>query len=205
MIKNIIFDFGGVIMTISQNGGVERFRQLGVADADKQLDPYTQTGIFGDLEEGKIDAEEFRTELSRIVGRDVSVEECKWGWLGYRAGLPQRNLEMLRRLRKDGYRLILLSNTNPYMQMWAESSEFDGEGNTLSSYFDSLYKSYEVKMMKPDRRFFELVLKNEIIKPEETLFVDDGERNCAVAREFGIHTLCPENGTDFTQELLELL
>lgn len=205
MIKNIIFDFGGVIMTISQQGGVERFTQLGVTDADKQLDPYTQTGIFGDLEEGKIDAEEFRLSLCKMLGREVSVEECKWAWLGYRDGLPKRNLELLRRLRAEGYRLILLSNTNPYMQMWAESPEFDGEGNPVSHYFDAMYKSYQVKMMKPNPRFFQLVLEKEGIKPEETLFVDDGERNVKVASEFGIHTFCPENGSDWTHELLEIL
>ena len=46
-------------MTLSHPGGVERFKDLGVADAEKQLDPYTQTGIFGDLEGGRITAEEF--------------------------------------------------------------------------------------------------------------------------------------------------
>ena len=59
MIKNILFDLGGVIMTLSHPDGVKRFKELGVKDAEKQLDPYTQTGIFGDLEEGKITAEEW--------------------------------------------------------------------------------------------------------------------------------------------------
>lgn len=53
MIKNIVFDLGGVIMTIDQSEAVRRFRSLGLEDAEKRLDPYTQSGIFGDLEEGK--------------------------------------------------------------------------------------------------------------------------------------------------------
>ena len=68
MIKNILFDLGGVIMTLSHPDGVKRFKELGVKDAEKQLDPYTQTGIFGDLEEGKITAEEFRLALGEMVG-----------------------------------------------------------------------------------------------------------------------------------------
>ena len=38
-------------MTIDQNEALRRFAGLGLADIDKWLDPYTQTGIFGDVEE----------------------------------------------------------------------------------------------------------------------------------------------------------
>ena len=60
-------------MTIDQGEALRRFKELGLADAERQLDPYTQSGIFGDVEEGKITAEEFRVELSRLVGRELSV------------------------------------------------------------------------------------------------------------------------------------
>lgn len=205
MIKNIIFDLGGVIMTLSHPGGVKRFKELGVADAEKQLDPYTQTGIFGDLEGGRITAEEFRLALSKMVGREVTFEECKYCWLGYRADLPKRNLDVLKKLRREGYRLILLSNTNPFMMDWAESGEFDGEGNSIHHYFDALYMSYRVIAMKPSEYFFRYVLENEGIKPEETLFLDDGPRNVAMASDMGIHTFCPENGSDWTDEIYKYL
>ncbi|MBR5930363.1 MAG: HAD family phosphatase [Prevotella sp.] len=205
MIKNIIFDLGGVIMTLSHPGGVKRFKELGVADAEKQLDPYTQTGIFGDLEGGRITAEECRLALSKMVGREVTFEECKYCWLGYRADLPPRNLDVLKKLRREGYRLILLSNTNPFMMDWAESGEFDGEGNSIHHYFDALYMSYRVKAMKPSEYFFRYVLEKEGIKPEETLFLDDGPRNVAMASDMGIHTFCPENGSDWTDEIYKYL
>ena len=76
MIKTIVFDLGGVIMTIDQNEALRRFAGLGLADIDKWLDPYTQTGIFGDVEEGKITAEEFRKALSELVGRELTAKEC---------------------------------------------------------------------------------------------------------------------------------
>jgi putative hydrolase of the HAD superfamily len=46
MIRNIIFDLGGVIITLSHDEAVRRFQQLGLKDAPQQLDPYTQGGIF---------------------------------------------------------------------------------------------------------------------------------------------------------------
>jgi len=205
MIKNIIFDLGGVIITISHQEALRRFQRLGLKDAEHQLDPYTQNGIFGDLEEGKITAEDFRRELSRMVGRELTYGECQHAWHGYRADLPQRNLDALKKLKQQHYRLILLSNTNPFMMDWAESEEFDGKGNPIQHYFDALYMSYRVKAMKPSEQFFRHVIDQEQINPEETLFVDDGPRNVAVAESLGIHTFCPKNGEDWTDEIYDYL
>ncbi len=205
MIRNVVFDLGGVIMTIDQNEALRRFKALGLADAERHLDPYTQTGIFGDLEEGKITAEDFRTGLSRLIGREVTNDECKHAWLGYRKDVPQRNLDTLKDLRSKGYRLILLSNTNPFMMSWALSKDFDGGKASLEDYFDSLYLSYKVGAMKPDPEFFKNLLDNEKINPAESLFVDDGPRNIESACRLGFNTLCPVNGSDWRTELYAAL
>ena len=205
MIKTIIFDLGGVIITLNHDEAVRRFESLGLKDAAQRLDPYTQGGIFGDLEEGKIDAEDFRRELSILVGREVTYDECRYGWLGYCADIPQRNLDMLQRLREEGYRVVLLSNTNPYMMSFIRSSDFDGKGHGLDHYLDALYLSYQMKVMKPDESFFRRVLMAEQTSPSDCLFVDDGPRNVAAASQVGMHTFCPKNGEDWTQELLNIL
>ena len=83
MIKTIIFDLGGVILTLDQPEAIRRFKELGVADAEKHLDAYTQKGIFGDLERGTITAEEFRQGLSQLTGREMTHEDCCYGWQGY--------------------------------------------------------------------------------------------------------------------------
>lgn len=202
MIKNVVFDLGGVIITLSQDEAIRRFEALGLVDARQRLDAYTQQGIFGDLERGAIDAETFRVELGKLVGRNVSYEECRHAWLGYAKELPKRNLECLRRLRREGFRVILLSNTNPFMMSWAMSPDFDGEGHSLADYMDACYMSYREGVMKPDPLLFSKMLMGEQIRPEETLFVDDGPRNVAAASQLGIHTLCPENGTDWTKDVL---
>jgi len=205
MIKNIVFDLGGVIMTIDQNEALRRFKELGLADAERHLDPYTQTGIFGDVEEGKITAEQFRVELGKLIGRELTFDECKHAWLGYRKEVPQRNLDLLKKLRKDGYRLILLSNTNPFMMDWGLSNEFDGNGLSLKDYFDSLYLSFRIGVMKPNPAFFKHVLENEKINPAESIFVDDGKRNVEAASALGFNTFCPVNGSDWTGEFYKHL
>lgn len=205
VIKNIVFDLGGVIMTLDPAEALRRFKALGLSDAERYLDAYTQSGIFGNLEEGKITAEDFRSKLSSLTGHELTFDECKHAWLGYRKDVPQRNLDLLKELRTKGYRLILLSNTNPFMMDWALSSEFDGKGSSLNDYFDALYLSYRLGIMKPALDFFRQVLDNENILPEETLFVDDGPRNVEAAGKLGVITMCPDNGSDWTGELRSLL
>ena len=200
MIKTIIFDLGGVIMTLEQEEAKRRFVALGLEDVEDYMNQYTQSGIFGDLESGKITGEEFRVKISEITGREVSYEACKHAWLGYKKELPQRNIEILKQLRKEGFRLVLLSNTNEFMVSWAES-DFDGKGGSIKDYFDAVYYSFQMRTMKPDTMFFRKVLMKEKAYPEDCLFVDDGPRNVAAASELGIRTFCPENGADWTEEI----
>ena len=205
MIKTIIFDLGGVIITIDQEEALHRFAALGLKDATTWLDPYTQKGIFGQLENGLITAEDFRCELGKLVGREVTMQECEYAWQGYAKEVPQRNLDMLLTLRSEGYRVILLSNTNPCMMAWAMSPAFDGKGHALSHYLDACYLSYQMRVMKPDETFFRRVLMAEQTPPGECLFVDDGPRNVAAASQIGINTFCPKNGEDWTEAIRDYL
>lgn len=205
MIKNLIFDFGGVIIHSDQSQAVRRFQEIGVKDADKRLDKFQQFGIFGDLEEGRITADGFLRELSLLAGHDVRFEESTYAWRGYCVGLPQRNLDALLRLRSEGYRLLLLSNTNPFMMSWARSTDFDGQGHSVDYYFDHLYTSYEMKLAKPHADIFQKMLDDERILPEESIFIDDSDRNVATARQLGIHTLCPKNNEDWTGVLFNMI
>lgn len=204
-IKRIAFDFGGVIIRQNQQQAVERFKQIGLLDAEERLGAYTQQGIFGQLEEGKITAEEFRWQLSLLIGRAVTIEDCSYAWRGYCDGLPQRNLEALQRLRREGYGLSILSNTNPFMMGWALSQDFDGNGHSLADYVDALYLSYQMKVMKPSAEIFRRVLEAEGVRPEELLFVDDSSHNISAAQQLGITTFQPVNGEDWTTELFQLL
>ena len=204
-IKKIAFDFGGVIIRQNQQQAVERFKQIGLLDAEERLGAYTQQGIFGQLEEGKITAEDFRWQLSLLIGRAVTIEDCSYAWRGYCDGLPQRNLEALQRLRREGYGLSILSNTNPFMMGWALSQDFDGNGHSLVDYVDALYLSYQMKVMKPSAEIFHRVLEAEDVRPEELLFVDDSSHNISAAQELGIATFQPVNGEDWTEELFQLL
>lgn len=222
MIKNIIFDMGGVLITIDHDEAVRRFEEIGIDEASHMLDPYTQGGPFGKLENGYMISPDFIEEMSHLAGHKLSYDDCAYGWLGYAKDAPQRNFELLQNLREKGFRLILLSNMNPFVNAWLEAEYTLPQkyakaarngfwqphfpvGKPLSSFFDSCYRSFEIRMMKPDPRVFNLILEREKIPAEETLLVDDGPRNCAAAKKLGINTMQPVNGKDWTKDLIKLL
>ena len=198
---NIAFDLGGVVIALSYENAIRRFEEIGLTDARQHLDAFHQHGIFGDLERGRISAEVFREKLSKIIGRQLTMDECFYAWHGYVESVPQRNLDMLLRLRQMGFKVCQLSNTNPFMMQWACSPAFDGGHHPIGYYFDRLYLSYECKVMKPSPEIFRMMLEGQQATADETLFIDDSPNNCAAAEALGIHTLCPHNNEDWIPAL----
>lgn len=202
---HVVFDLGGVVFRLDKSIAIRRFKEIGVTRVEEFLDDYAQKGIFGDLEAGKLTAEQYRDELSRIVGKPLTMEQLEYAWTGYAAELYQRNFDALLRLRREGFPVALLSNTNPFMMRWVRSNEFDGNGHGIDHYFDRLYLSYEMRMMKPATEIFQAMIDGEQTAPENILFIDDSARNCEAAAALGIKTLNPDNGGDWRSDVFTFL
>ena len=203
--RHIVFDLGGVVFRLDKMIAIRRFKEIGVTRVEEFLDDYAQKGIFGDLEAGILTAEQYRDELSRIVGKPLTMEQLEYAWTGYAAELYQRNFDALLHLRQEGFPVALLSNTNPFMMRWARSNAFDGNGHGLDYYFDRLYLSYEMRMMKPAPEIFEAMIEGEGTDPGNILFIDDSARNCEAAAALGIQTLNPDNGGDWRHDVYSFL
>lgn len=206
MIQNIVFDFGGVIFDLDYDGAVAAFKRMGLADADQRLDRYHQRGVFELLESGKIGPAEFIDELSKMCNRPLTYAEVQQAWLGYVGGkVDEQKLAYIDELRTRGFRTFLLSNTNPFVQGWAESAAFSESGRPLGSYLEKCYTSFEVGIMKPDTAIFQYMLDDAGLRPEETIFLDDSKANIAAAESIGIQTLLVEKNEDWRDALDERL
>ena len=104
----LIFDFGNVLIEIDPTRSIEAFQTLG-AQADLHLD----ADIFHDFETGILSAAGFRDALRGQLGRAASRSSLDAAWNALLLEIPPRTLHVLRSLRAQGYRLALLSNTNP--------------------------------------------------------------------------------------------
>ena len=204
MIRNIVLDLGGVLFTLDREEALRRFSALGVPDVEKMLDPYLQSGYFLQVEDGRMTEPQFRAALSELAGRELSYDEIAHAYFGFLSKVDAYKFDFIEEELKD-YRIFILSNTNPYVMDFCESDRFLPSGRTLSSFCVKKFASCERGMVKPDRRFFETMLREGDMRPEETLFLDDGPANVAMARELGIHAYQPQNGEDWRDKVRQLL
>lgn len=202
MIRNLLFDLGGVIMNIDRNRCVAAFKELGMNNIEEFLGDYGQKGAFGALEEGLISPEEWRAEVRRHIPHEVTDKQIDDAFNRFLLDIPRERLQALRELRKS-YRLYLLSNTNAVMWNSKIAEEFTTEGLTVNDYFDGITTSFEAKVMKPDHAIFRKVEADFGIKPEETIFFDDSLANCKSAGEIGFHYIHVVPGSEFHTLLAE--
>jgi len=199
-IKNIIFDFGGVLVDLKPQACVDAFAALGLPQVVDYLTPYGHKGPFGKVENGDIDLHEFRNQIRETFKVDLTDLQIEEAWGAFLLHTPLNKIRMVHELAKT-YRVFLLSNTNPIHIR--KLQEFEEAGYPVSDCFEKLYLSYEIGLSKPGRAIFEYVLNDAGILSEETLLVDDAPANCRTAAELGMHTFQPEPFEDFTGELLQ--
>ena len=198
-VKNLLFDFGGVIVSLNKQNALKRFKEIGFADIEEYLGEYRQEGIFLEYEEGKLTPDEFYTEFRRLAGKDdISDDDIYSAWMAFLIGIPEYKYQLIKDLRKK-YKVYLLSNTNPSVMKWARSKEFSAEGATIDEYFDKCYISYELGCAKPDKEIFEAVINDSGINPAETLFFDDGKANIEAAEELGFQVYLTNQDEDLTK------
>lgn len=205
MIKNIFFDFGGVLFDLLTDRAIERFGQIGLPDASQRLDKYQQRGIFAELETGAIPMETFQEKLEDLCGKKLNLNDIVWAWMGYVGNVDERKMRYMLQLKERGYHIFLLSNINPYIMKWAHSEDFCSLHLPIDAFVEKMYLSYEVGVLKPERRFFEHVLNDTHVVPQETIFVDDGPKNIVIAQSLGLQTLCPENNKYWVDDLEAML
>lgn len=201
MIRNLLFDLGGVIIDIERRRCVEAFEALGLENADSYFGEYAQTGVFMAIEDGSIDVDTFHRELHKVLPQAVSDEQIDEAFQKFIVGIPVCRLRALDDLRRRGYKLYLLSNTNPVMWSGVIDREFRKDGFAREDYFDGMVTSFEAKAAKPDAEIFGYTVRTLGINPAETLFFDDSEANVKAARALGFNAVHVRPGTEFTDYL----
>ncbi len=182
-IKNILFDFGGVIINIDHQRVEKAFKDIGVDDFDILYSKAKQSHLFINLEKGLIEPGEFRNGLREISGLNVADEILDSTWNEIIGDYPPERIELLKNISKN-YDLFLLSNTNIIHYNYY-TRKFKMEfGFEFASLFRKTYWSFMIGKRKPDKEVYEFVAKKSIIEPGETLFVDDSQ-NIKAALESG--------------------
>jgi putative hydrolase of the HAD superfamily len=198
-IKNIIFDFGGVILNINHSLPEKKFRKLGIDNFNLMYSQSVQNDLFDKLEKGFIKPEVFRNELRKYINAKVSDKEIDDAWNAILLNIPAERIKALERVKQQ-YQTFLLSNTNKihYDQYLSELKRVYGF-NSFNDLFIKAYFSFEIGLRKPDKEIFEFVLNENILIPEETLFIDDSIQHIKGAAKAGIRTFYLEKDQDISE------
>ena len=196
-IKNLLIDFGGVLIDLNRQRCLEQFKTLGFTDIEQMLGECHQKGFFLQQEKGLISSADFRATICERMGRQVPGEDIDAAWNSFLVGIPDYKLELLLELRKH-YNLLLLSNTNEIHWRWSCERAFAYKGYRVEDFFDRIYLSYEMHLAKPDLQIFQEVVEEAEILPAETFFIDDSAENCRTAEMLGITTYTPLAGEDWS-------
>jgi putative hydrolase of the HAD superfamily len=189
-IKNIIFDLGGVIINLDNRRTEEAFTALGVKNFRDYFGHGFAASFFKDYEVGRISDREFIQSIRQLGGLSHAPDQTIIdSWNALLLDFPPERIRLLNELRKT-YRLFLFSNTNALhlaalRQIWSESI---GKGS-LDDFFEKTYYSHLMGMRKPDPESFQLILKENDLKGQETLFVDDAIINVEGAEHVGLKGL----------------
>lgn len=203
MIKAIVFDIGGVLVGLDLGRCVAAFRdRLGFARITDLLDPYHQKGIYGDMEEGKVTADEFRAYVLAASRPGTKPEDVDWSMGQLLAGVDLRTAEVVKELR-ERYPLYLLSNNNPISMPFCLKALKEA-GLDPETTFKEQFISCEMKCLKPSAGFYEEAVRRIGFPAGEILFIDDNEANVEGARAVGLQARLFVPGTDMGALLADL-
>ena len=187
-IRNIIFDLGGVILDIDEKMAFHELQKKGFTDFDLLHGPEFQA-LFERFDRGILSAATFRQRVKKLLGfprmTDASFDDV---WNSMLLDIPVERIRAIEEL-KQHYRIFLMSNTNEiHYDLYVRDLQLRFGYAEFDDLFDKTYLSFDSHLRKPDPLFFELILDQQGLKPEETLFIDDSKPNIDAARKLGIHT-----------------
>jgi putative hydrolase of the HAD superfamily len=176
-----IFDLGNVIVDIDFKRVLGVWSNLSGTPLAVLSERFTMGELFQQHERGEISDEDFAGQLSEEMGIALSFEQFATGWQAVFVALRPEVIDIMKRLRSEGHRVVVLSNTNRlHCNYWPQHYPQVAEAA------DHLYLSQDMGMRKPDANIFQHVLNAENIPPEQAVFFDDVAANVAAAEALGI-------------------
>ncbi len=197
MIKNVVFDLGGVLVGLDLAKCRVAFESIGLDAIGALIDPCHPAAMMERMEQGDLTFHETCDEMRRMTGnRTVTDEQIAAAISAFLTGIPVEKLRAIEALRRRGIRTYVLSNNNP-AAMQTIRRMFAADGRTMEDYFDGIYLSYLMRRLKPHADIFIKMLEDSGMSAEESLFIDDSERNIEAARRLGFAVYRPAPDEDF--------
>lgn len=201
MIKNIIFDIGGVLVSFEPD---RVFREMGLPEEEVQI-LYQHTAkspYWKELDRGLLPKEEVFQTMVNTMPQAYRKDAMEF----FTKRIPEAvtsfdySADWLKGLKERGYNIYLLTN---YPE-WLFETHWK-KGFTFVPYVDGKVVSGKVKLIKPDHAIYETIIKKYSLNPAESVFIDDVKENVQAAKETGLNAIQFTNINDVKNQLEKLL
>ena len=196
MIKNIIFDFGNVLLEWNEDKIASNYAN------NKEEKEILKKVIFKSnnwfkLDDGTLDYKQaiklFKEDLPTNLS--IKVEEIMNTWYK-NMPINQEISELIKKLKENNYKVYALSNTHIPVYEYIKNLE-------VGKYIDGFLISAIEKMMKPDEKIYYRLFEKFELAPKDCFFIDDSEKNILASRKCGMegHVFDMNNFEKLTNEL----
>ena len=198
MIKNLIFDFGKVLVDYDFLHSIRRYFNT-EEDVREFSDLFTCPEF---LDRCDLEMEPFE-EIIRDAQRqypkfEFQLQKFYEEYPLFVTGEIPGMRDLLDKLRSEGFRLYGLTNwcsmVHKVMKHW-----------DILTMLDDRIISSEEKLIKPDRAIYLRLCEKFQLRPEECLFTDDKQINVEGAISIGMKGIVFRNAEQFEQELRNIL
>lgn len=198
MIRNIIFDMGGVIIRFDREYFI---RRLGVEGEDVKI---LMNEVFRSLEwarmdRGSITEEEAAQNIFKRTPERLHDAVRKLVFMWERPILPVEGMyELIAQLKDQGYGIYLLSNASVRQhEYWLQVP--------ASEFFDGKLISADVQLVKPEAEIYQLLCSRFGLIPSECVMIDDTPQNIEGAYHSGMLGLIFNGDTAVLRDSLKEL
>lgn len=195
MIKICLFDLGGVVINTGFEAVFNHYQEERGWNIEKLREK-----IFSDKYEsllaGQLSLADF---IAWIAGEvDLTKEQLEeFAEDYYYSGQVKEEVKEIIRQLKQNHQVGLVTNDIGYLQQKINYLGLDG-------LFDQVINSFAVGYCKPSLEFYQAVVDQLEVEPEEILFIDDDQQSLQVAAQLGISVLDFTESDQLQLELKEL-
>ncbi|MBI2663623.1 HAD family phosphatase [Candidatus Woesearchaeota archaeon] len=200
MIKVIIFDIGGVLINVNKELRCEKLQKYSKL-SKKEIHGIVfdkKNGLSNKFNEGKMSSYKFYESLCNKVDSKISYEKFKSLW--NIAEITDKKINnLILKLKKNDYRLIILSNINDL-----HFNYISKKYKNLIKNFDDFILSYKIGVRKPNDGIYKEAIKLSGCDPSQIVFIDDEKSNVMAAQKLGINIIQFKSVAQLEKDLLKL-
>ncbi len=181
-VRNVIFDFGGVLVRWQPREIIASFYD------DASVHALIGRSIFqhvdwAEMDRGTLDEPAATLRFAERTGRPAAEITAFLQHVRESLTTVPETIAILHDLARRGVPLYGLSNMATDTFAWLR------ERYDHWSLFKGIVISADIRMLKPERQIFEYIVRQHGLVPAETVFIDDHAPNVEAARSMGFHTI----------------